>query len=72
MRLRFDVFGRRVDVVRRGDGWTAFYPGTDGKRRAARDITIPPDVDAAALQQYLDDLRHEWATPEHPAVIQLQ
>ena len=48
--------------------WVAFYLGNDGKRRFAEDISIPADMDEAAIVQYLADLFHEWATPNHPGV----
>ena len=65
--LRFDVFGRRIDVERTAEGWAAFVPGTDGKRRPAQ-IAIPSDLKADEIGQYLGDLFHESATPKHPAV----
>lgn len=67
MRLRFDVFGRRIDVERTAHGWEAFVPGTDGKRRRAQ-IAIPPELGAAEIGQYLGDLFHEGASPERPTV----
>lgn len=66
-RLRFDVFGRRIDVEATADRWIAFLPGADGKRRPA-DIAIPSDLKVDGIVQYLDDLFHEAATPEHPRV----
>ena len=60
-----DVFGRRVLVERTDDRWRAFYPGTDGKRRTARDLPIPDFVRTDdELVRYLADLCHEGATPE--------
>lgn len=66
-RLRFDVFGRRLDVEWTEDGWVAFLPGNDGKRRSA-DIPIPAGLDAKDIVRYLDDLFHESASAKHPAV----
>jgi hypothetical protein len=68
--LRFDVFGRRIDVERTAEGWAAFVPGADGKRRRAQ-ISIPPEFKAEELGQYLGDLFHEAASPTHPVVRQL-
>ena len=66
--LRFDVFGTDV-LVKRVDGrWSAFYAGGEGKRRPARDIVIPADLDEADLGGFLADLRHEWASEQHPNV----
>ena len=42
--LKFDVFGRDVLVVEGDNGWAVYYPGSDGKRRPATDIRLPPDL----------------------------
>ena len=70
--LRFDVFGRQLLVVASSNGWLTFYVGTEGKRRSAPDITIPPDLPESEISQYLDDLCHEWATEKHPHVKQIK
>ena len=64
----FDVFGRRVIVDRQDERWVAFYTGADGKKRSAKDIVIPSELAESALEQYLDDLCHEWATATQPDV----
>lgn len=69
-RLRFDVFGRRIDVERTVDGWAAYLPGNDGKRRSAQ-IPIPADMSADEIGRYLADVLHESATPKRPNVRQL-
>lgn len=66
-RLRFNVFGRRIDVERTEEGWAAYVPGEDGKRRPAQ-IAIPADYDAEEIGRYLGDLFHEAASPAHPTV----
>jgi hypothetical protein len=67
---RFNVFGKLIAIVRVGGSWHAFYPGTDGKRRAA-DFIVPNDVAEHELAEYLADLFHENATPRHATVEQL-
>ena len=67
LRLQFDVFGRRIDVEATADGWAAFIPGNEGKRRAAG-FSIPADLDPSGIATYLDDLFHESATARNPAV----
>ena len=67
---RFNVFGTRIIVAGAPGAWQAFYPGADGKRRAAEFI-IPFDVAEHELAEYLADLFHENATPRHSAVEQL-
>jgi hypothetical protein len=69
--LKFDLFGRELHLLRRDDTWQAFYPGNEGKRRPARDIVIPRDIEESDLARYLDDLCHEWATDQHNSVKQL-
>ena len=66
--LRFDVFGRDVAIVRTAEGWQAFYLGVEGKRRPARDIIVPSQIEESSLLQYLDDLCHEWATERNSRV----
>jgi hypothetical protein len=66
--LKFEVFGRDVLIVETGDGWEAFDVGREGKRRPAKDIIVPPDIEESKLIQYLDDLCHEWATDRNNSV----
>lgn len=66
--LKFNVFGRDVLIENNGNGWQVFYLGTEGKRRPARDIVIPPNIEESKLTQYLDDLCHEWATDRNNSV----
>ena len=66
--LKFDVFGREVLIVEKDSGWEAFYLGSEGKRRAAKDIVIPSNITESQMLQYLDDLCHEWATDRNFSV----
>jgi hypothetical protein len=70
-RLKFDVFGRRIDVEATGNGWAAYIPGNDGKRRSAN-LSIPPELDMTEIGQYLGDLFHEAASTQHPTVRLLE
>jgi len=67
---RYNVFGREVLVQKTSEGWSTFYPGSEGKRRSAG-IHIPATVTESQLSQFLDDLCHEWATDVHPDVIRI-
>lgn len=67
---RFNVFGTLVVITGTPGAWQAFYPGTDGKRRAA-DFIVPADIAEHELAEYLGDLFHEDATPRHASVDQL-
>ncbi len=66
--LRFDGFGTMVLVSRANDHWITYYLGMEGKRRPAPDIVVPSDMPESEIEQYLDDLCHEWATDRHPSV----
>lgn len=68
--IKFNVFGRVVQVELTANGWRSYYPGTDGKRRPASFI-IPDFVHETELEQYLGDLFHESASPNNPEVLRL-
>jgi hypothetical protein len=61
--LRFDVYGRFQLEVARGAGAWIVHRVTEGRRRRAPDIVIPPDLEERAIPRYLDDLLHELAGP---------
>lgn len=66
--MRFDVFGTTIEVVNLEGAWKVFYPGQEGKKRLAEDIVIPSDIGETQLEQYLADIRHEYATRENSEV----
>ena len=68
--ILLDVFGKRMLVERRDGAWRTFRLGSDGKRSLV-DIPIPPSLPEAELVQYFDDIYHEAATPQRPAVVRL-
>ena len=63
-----DLFGKEIEVLRREADWTVFYRGTEGKKRLAKDIVIPPDIKESELVNYLSDIFHEFATRKNPQV----
>jgi hypothetical protein len=69
--LKFDVFGQDVAIVKTGSGWQAFYSGPEGKRRPARDIIVPSNIEGSELVKYLDDLCHEWASDQNNSVTRV-
>ena len=69
--MQFNVFGTVVEIQWKGHRWQAFYPGTDGTRRPAKDIIVPPDLNEDELSEYLADLCHEWATASQNDVTKL-
>jgi hypothetical protein len=69
--IKFDVFGTRVLIQRTNTAWDIRYVNDQGKMRPATDIFIPEFITETELEQYLADLRHEWATEEHPTVLRI-
>jgi hypothetical protein len=70
MSLRFKVFGMLILVEKHADDWRPYYSSGDGKKRPA-DFLIPSDIGEDDLAQYLGDLFHEHARPNHAEVIKL-
>ena len=68
--IRFNVFGRIIEVRRESGAWRSFAIGADGKRGPSG-IEIPPFVEDGELEQYLHDLFHESATPDNGEVRRL-
>lgn len=69
--MKFDVFGRDLEVIRKDNKWLAYYLGNEGKKRIAGDIFIPAETKESELIEYLADLCHEWACPGHEKVLKL-
>ena len=57
--LRFDVFGRVFAAQRERKGWRIRAVGADGKL-AHPGFVVPEFVQEHELEQYLEDLFHEW------------
>ncbi len=68
--MKFDVFGRIMVAERSAEGSRLFVAGADGKLARA-DIVVPDFVHEHELEQYLDDIFHEMATPDRPRVTRL-
>jgi hypothetical protein len=69
--MKFNAYGRKIEVVRSNEKWEVFFLGDEGKKRIAQDIFIPSDVRQKDLKNYLEDILHEWAAPENDQVIDL-
>jgi len=64
-----EIFGRPFVAVLRRDGWAVHHRGEEGKRGPLLEVSIPHDVRSPrALRDYMADVCHEWATPEHDRV----
>jgi hypothetical protein len=68
--LKLDVFGTCMLVERHEGAWRTYQLGSDGKRSLV-DLAIPQSMPEDELVQYFDDIYHEAATPQRPAVIRL-
>jgi hypothetical protein len=68
--VTLDVFGKRMLVVRESGNWLTYLIGAEGKRSLVN-LSIPASIPEAELAQYFDDIYHEAATPQRPAVIRL-
>ena len=62
-RLTFDIYGRMVLVVERGDDAWRVFRLRDGRRTPFHDVVIPSHVAADGIETFLDDIFHEWAGP---------
>jgi len=68
--VTLDVFGKRMLVEWLEGSWRTYLLGADGKRSLVN-VAIPESVTEGELAQYFDDLYHEAATPQRPAVVRL-
>jgi len=57
--MKFNVYGRKMEVLRSNDKWEIFFIGDEGKKRPAQDIFIPSDIRQKDLKYYLEDMLHE-------------
>lgn len=68
--VKLDVFGKRMLVEWFDGAWRTYLLGSDGKRSLVN-VTVPATISEAELVQYFDDIYHEAATPQRPAVLRL-
>ena len=60
--MKFNIYGRfQVEVRREREAWIV-YRAELGKRTKLHDIVVPPDLAAAEIATYLDDVYHEYAS----------
>jgi len=70
--MKYSVFGRKLEIFKNQGKWKVFILGADGKKRIANDIFIPSDMKECDLMIYLEDLLHEWATPEKDEIHKIE
>ena len=69
MKLR--AFGRNLEVLRSDDAWAVFDVGSEGKKRPATDIVLPPEISSEEVMTLIGDLLHEYASDRYPEVVVL-
>ncbi|MCD4723042.1 MAG: hypothetical protein K8S13_24760 [Desulfobacula sp.] len=69
--MKFNVYGRKIEIIKSLNGWDVFYIGNEGKKRTAHDIIILIDLKESEIVGYLEDLLHEWATAKNHSVFKL-
>jgi len=70
--IKLDVFGKQVLAIHTNDGWEMFHLSEGGKRRPATEIFVPNFVKETEIENYIEDICHEWATERHPNVQRLK
>ena len=69
--MLFNVYGRMLQIERLQTDWRVYHPSNDGKRRPSS-LVIPEFIKEEELIQYLTDIFHENASPQHPEVLRVR
>ena len=69
--IRLDVYGTSMLAEHGPTGWRLFGLSSEGKRLELN-IVVPDFIGENEVEQYLDDLFHESATPAHPRVRRIE
>jgi hypothetical protein len=69
--VHFNVFGSVMSVQWKDNEWLLFKESAAGIRIRVHDIAIPADMAQSELLKYLDDMYHEYASPDFPKVVML-
>ena len=70
--IRFDVFGKSMTVERRNNRWPLLRESGTGINSPVPGVEITSDIEEEELARFLDDIFHEHASVENPAVIQIK
>lgn len=71
-KMKLNVYGKKIEVVKTNDNWIVYYLGSEGKKRTAHDIVIPNELEENEIINYLEDLLHEWATPLNHKIVEVE
>lgn len=69
MIIKFDVFGKKMSVIRKQHEWHLFNESDTGIRSRVYDVVIPSELTREQLTTYLDDIYHEYSSVRHPKVV---
>ncbi|MCG8687580.1 MAG: hypothetical protein MI892_22080 [Desulfobacterales bacterium] len=70
--MKYNVFGRSIEIIKSDEKWKVFILGRGGKRQPAHNIFIPSDIAEKDIENWLEDLLHEWASPQNDKIIKLK
>lgn len=71
MFIKFNVYGQKMSVQRKGDEWLLFRESDTSMRARVYDVVIPSDLQEKELRTYLADIYHEFARSEFPDVVEI-
>jgi len=70
--MKLDIFGKmEIEILRKDGGWEAYRLGDEGKKRKLHDLKFPKSLPENEIIGFVEDVYHEWATPENQSVIVL-
>ena len=72
MRLKFDVFGKKMSVSRKDGQWLLFNESVTGLKARVYDVVIPSELQEDEIATYLDDIYHEYSSEGHTKVERLK
>ena len=70
--MKFNIYRRKIEILKVLNGWGVLYLGNDGKKRIAHDIIFPTDLNENKIIGYLEDLLHEWATSKNSQISKIE
>jgi len=67
--MKLDIFGKmEIEILRKDGEWEAYRFGDEGKKRKIHDLKFPKSLPENEIIAYVEDVYHEWATPENQSV----
>lgn len=69
--IKFDVFGKPMSVMKKGQEWQLFNESDTGIRSRVYDVVIPSELKESELEKYLGDIYHEYSSERYSKVERL-